>query len=353
MRNHRLQTVCILALAIVVSPAAAQHEDEEDDWEKRDRLYLERIQEKQNPENRRLTLEEREEFRQRFLENAAGLIKDRNYRFAAGERYKVMTDDPRLRPQQAVELLESFHEFFESFWDGRLQLAEYNEVSPVFLFYSFYKFNKIVSGEERFGDFRPSGHYRSYLDMITLHSDGMPPQDLPGTLLHEAAHQLVAMRLNGGRSFNAPWLSEGLASYFEFTYRNADGAWLAGEVGGMHLFMVRGAPRKRSGTVRKRIRDFNRKVKKQEGWSLDDITGITSRQQFYGTGVLDRYIVSWLLVHFLLHGEGGKYSPALFEYMKLDLQGRSGPDVLYDLLELTPMELQEKLVEYAENLKPR
>ena len=87
-----------------------------------------------------------EEARNAFLEVADKLIRDRDYRAANSERYRVQTDDPRINPKAVAQLLEQFRGFFEQSWAGRAELRPYVEQSRVFLFYSFFKYNQLHIG---------------------------------------------------------------------------------------------------------------------------------------------------------------------------------------------------------------
>ena len=44
-------------------------------------------------------------------------------------------------------------------------------------------------------------------------------------LVHEAAHQLVNHRLLAAQTSVPPWLSEGVASYFGYTYLDGKGSF--------------------------------------------------------------------------------------------------------------------------------
>ena len=48
-----------------------------------------------------------------------------------------------------------------------------------------------------------------------------------------------------------------------------------------------------------------------------------------------------MVVHFLLHGEDGRYADGLVRYIQAEVEGRAGPEVMYEALGTTAGELQE------------
>ena len=102
----------------------------------------------------------------------------------------------RLLVDETGQLLESFHVFFQEFWADRLELsAAQEEVSRVFLFRSFYKYNQLLQGDFRRVQIRPKGHYLRAFDVVVAHTGADLPRQLPDALLHEAAHQLIERRI--------------------------------------------------------------------------------------------------------------------------------------------------------------
>ena len=198
------ESLIALRLPAALAPAGAQaHEEEQTrDHEEQDRLYLDRNGD-----------EPRAGCIARGLSGTGGrLIRDRNYRATRQRALPGSSDDPRLDTKAAAELLE-FRDYFERFWRP-LQLAAYDEQSRVYLFYSFHKFNQMLAGDFRYRS-APQGALRRLIDVITLHTDAGGPDGLANALVHEAAHQLIDQRLFGVEQVRpAPWISEGLASYF-------------------------------------------------------------------------------------------------------------------------------------------
>jgi hypothetical protein len=346
----------LVAMALAVAgptPALAQYDEDDQtrDHEDVDGSYLERYrqQEEETPEANA------EEDVEAFLARAERLIRDRNYRSASSERYRVQTDDPRLDTRAAVALLDAFRDYFDAFWRGRMELAPYDEQSRVFLFYSFHKFNQAIEGDFRYRTYRPTGHYRSLFDAITLHTDADGPGNLENALIHEAAHQLTDQRLYAGEFAPSRWVSEGLAQYFGYTRADESGSFRRGEVGGKSAKLLRGV-RGSSSELRGKLRSARTTFKKagsEAGTLVDRVISIRDPERFYGEEAPLNYGVSWLLVHFLLEGEEGARVDGFVRYLELEKQGRGGSDAFYREIGLGPEELGSALSAHLKRLDVR
>ena len=156
MKRLRLLIALSLVSAWLAGPALAQYEEDEqtDDHSRQDQRYLERYQKKETePAVTPDPTQDRAKAEAEFLAFVDGLIRDRNYRAANSDRYRVQTDDPRVNPKAAAAVLERFRDFFDSFWSRRVEMKPYEKRSRVFLFYSFHKYNQLLGG-----DFSGSDH---------------------------------------------------------------------------------------------------------------------------------------------------------------------------------------------------
>jgi hypothetical protein len=341
---------CIALFCLLLAASAGaqyQVEDQTQDHEEIDSRYYERYDGEPQKDT---SLED-------FLERADELIRDRHYRSASGEHYRVQSDDPRLNAKAAVGLLESFRAHFVSLWSGRVPMADYDQVSRLFLFYSFHKFNQTLAEDFRFNSLRPKGHYGSLFDVITMHTDSGCAEDLANTLVHEAAHQLVDQRLFGVENVRpVPWLSEGLASYFGYTLQDATGSFRAGEVGGKQAQLLKDV-RSRSGSEIKAVIRAGKqafKESKQEGESLvEELVSSENPSSFYGPRVRLNYAASWILVHYLLHGDDGIHAEPFIAYLQLAGRGSVEPQRLFELLGMSPGELDAALERHLNGLKQR
>ncbi|MCP3981294.1 MAG: DUF1570 domain-containing protein [bacterium] len=359
MRRVLSASTCAVLLSLGALPVFAQYDEDDTmrDHERQDARYYERYRDDDGKKDEAVdpTTAEIEE----FLALADEAIRDRNYRADSSDLYRVQSDDPRFDTQAAVALLGAFRGYFETFWTDRTQLAPYEDRSRVFLFYSFYKFNKLLTGDWKFRQMRPQGHYREAFDVITLHTDAGDPAFMAGALVHEAAHQLVARRIftEGGRP--SIWLSEGLASYFGYTLLDATGTFRTGEVGSQSAILYRGVKVKpsRSSQMPKRlirlVRDSLANDEEGDRGLLETLVGQTSADEFYGSRAPLNYGASWLLVHYLFHGDDGAHAEDFVRYLELEAGGGGGPDVFFRETGLSRATLDRDLAGYAKQLKVR
>ncbi len=311
MLSRKVALILIVLLAVLASlpSTSAQSDPQTDDWSRQDRLYQERMK-RQQKEAEEPPLSQ-EEFRQAYIEKANRLIHDRNYQVKKSEHYMVRTDDPRLDLSACTALLEHNLQYFLGFWKDRADPTQMKERSEVYLFYSYYKYNKVLTGEARFGTFRPAGHYRRGLDVITLHSDGSPLSELAGSLVHEATHQLAEKTLFPDEPPRPVWLDEGLASWFQFSGLKA--------MGGAPASLVKTGKVPRSTAARRMLRELRSALRnRKEPFSILSLLELQDPRDFYGGPVGLHYAASWALVDYLLTGENGRYRDFV-------LDGGTGP----------------------------
>ena len=313
----------VLALAAVVLPVAAQDKDDEEleEQRRRDEKYLER---RNAPPDAAAPADAAAAARQ-FVERADRLIRDKNYRSAEGPRYRIQTDDPRLDLAAVGGLLDAFAGFFDGVWPVESAPAAPAEPARVFLFYSFHKYNQLLQGDFSRELVRPVGHYGSALDALVIHTDAEGGEGLPQTLVHEAAHQLVHRRFYPGEARASTWADEGLATYFGNTFMDSERKFHAGVVGGKRIALLRGAREEGRTDARARLARVRQALERSREGGPSAAALLVSADEpaeFYGEGVLERYDLSWVLVHYLLHGDGGRHAEGFRRFLALDAAGR-------------------------------
>lgn len=348
----------VLMIVLLAPLALAQTENEEDDWAEQDRRYQQRLQQQREaqaapppPPGTDIDPEVRQQMIDEFVAMANDLIKDRNYSSRSSDAYLLKTDDPRVDLGATLELLDSFRAWFVSFWDGRTELLPYEGPGRMYLFYSFFKYNKLLTGDARLSDFRPPGHYRGNLDAVVLYTDGAPAGDLPDILVHEAAHQLVENMVFGPDGAQpSPWIAEGLGTYFGHTLRDKRGAFVTGKVGGKGVEIVRGGGTK-DGSAKARLKEAKKAMSGDTSWTAHDVIEIRDPQSFYSEGANARYGISWVLVHYLFHGNGGAYADPFVRYLAIEAKGEGGPERFYETLGVDAATLDEEFERYFGKFK--
>ena len=63
--------------------------------------------------------------------------------------------------------------------------------------------------------------------------------------------------------------------------------------------------------------------------------------------------MSWVLVHYLLHGEEGRLAQPFTRYLIRAAAGDGGPLALLAEIDIEPEELQGALEQHAKRIKPR
>ena len=289
-----------------------------------------------------------------FKARAVELVSDRNYDSKASAHYIVRTDDPRLDVVKVSAFLESVWGHFEEVFAPTGALAQQKEPVEVYLFFSRYKYDRFDEELKGIGSAGVAGHYRSDLDVLGVHTEAVGADGLPGVLSHEAAHHLVTWRLYGAdHAAMARWVSEGLGMYVGFTRMDAKGRFFAGEIGAQQAALFRKLPAGKSSSPRQTLEAFRKLMKSAEPGFIEDLVREEMQDAFFVEETAARYTAAWLLVHYLLHGDGGARAASFRAFMALDAQGKGSAEELYRALGMTPAELEKGFVAWVSSLKAR
>ena len=166
---------------------------------------------------------------------------------------------------------------------------------------------------------------------------------------------MIDQSIYSGDFFPSLWVSEGLASYFGLTYRDATGSFRAGAVGGKSIELLKDVKGggKESRAVLQNAKSAFKSPRGKDGSLVDSVLGVEDPGRFYGENAAMYYSVSWLVVHYLLHGENGSLAGRFMRYLQLESRGEGGADALYAVLELGPAELNAATAKYLRGLKSR
>jgi hypothetical protein len=347
----------LVLLATGSIPSLAQYVDDEemDDHRRQDEEYYKRYMQKDEEPPPPAGADDAA-LAEAFLAKADELIRDKNHRSRSGERYKIQTDDPRVDLQAVETLLESFRDYFDASWADRAPGKSYDGQGRFFLFYSYHKYNQLLGADWSRQWVRPKGHYGSVVDAVVVHTDSDRAGGLPNTLVHESAHQLVDQVVYGGEFRPSLWVAEGLASYYENTFMDAEGQFEDGVIGGKQISAIRGEKARAVSETKTRIRDSRRALDaaaREEEPLLLSVISANDPSEFYGRNTMGNYDLAWLLVHFLLHGDNGSHADSFVRYLQLEAENRGGVEVFLNQIGMTPAELDAAVQRHTKSLKVR
>ncbi|MEM6394318.1 MAG: DUF1570 domain-containing protein [Planctomycetota bacterium] len=148
--------------------------------------------------------------------------------------------------------------------------------------------------------------YRGSESGLATFTDDVPMDFTLETLQHEGFHQFAFSHIGTDLPL---WVNEGLAVYFE------------------QAIMVRGKLKLGVAEPR-RIQIMRDAINNNQAMRFNDLINITSQQ--WHSNMLSghphgrlQYTQSWSVVHFLIHGDNGKYRRAFQRYLSLISNGRT------------------------------
>ncbi len=162
------------------------------------------------------------------------------------------------------------------------------------------------------------------VNYIVLSAEGNETENYT-TIFHEYTHFLTDNSL--GRAKIPPWLNEGIAEYYERFSIEDDRKVTLGGLNQSHLLLLRGA-------------QF---IPFETFFATDYYTlhrqSKESAQHFYAQ--------SWLLLHYLLQGNGGAHRPQFDKFVDSLMQGTNARDAFRQTFQMDLAALETDLKKYA------
>lgn len=179
-----------------------------------------------------------------------------------------------------------------------------------------------------------------------------PVRALIETFYHEGTHQAMALQLdlpNKGNmaKYRSAWIGEGIANYLETMEVTADAK-------GKRKFTF-GFPhayegwRAANGHLMGAYWAANKTPGQDPFIPLKTFT--TNDYQAYLSRGADAYCQALGLAHYLVHGEGGKYKPVFYEYVKQHYTLGGSNQLLWEMCGVTEAELEAGYTEWCKKLK--
>ena len=201
-----------------------------------------------------------------------------------------------LNRRRTMEAAARITRMFEEFTRRSKKFGRPQKRLPFYLFNSLATYHVAGGQEGSIGCFSPK------LGLMAV-SAGRPSAALWATMQHEAFHQFCYTVITPSMP---TWANEGLAEYFERAIWTGDG-YVPGII------------------PEKDLRDVRSYMNAKQLLLIDKLVRLTRKQ--WDEQIADEpeaahrnYIQSWSLIHFLIHGEDGKYVKTLDGFLT-DLHG--------------------------------
>ena len=239
------------------------------------------------------------------------------------------------------------HRRFREEFAGPLGLRVVDKVLPVVILNSRESYDEYCKA--RYGHKMPSqitGMYEYSRKRIVMYHDAWAPYEV---IFHEGTHELVHHFTTAqNRDDLSYWFQEGLGTYFEGFRRMNGGIVLDPESNRNRLPAVRQAIK--SGEFVPVSALLKMTIKSFWDWfdgHQDSDTRAKLAQLYYAE--------SWALVHFMMHGEDGRYRQTFLRFFKLELKGHGTIEAFERSLQATTgqdlAEFQKKFIDYVQGLK--
>jgi len=245
--------------------------------------------------------DERLELLEGFAGLAEGHLSAKNKRRFDSPRFIVFTDAPGEEVGQVVagNLEATFfvlNEILKSKIDP--QPEPYKIIA--FMYASVDSFNGLKNDvrahEWSAGFYNPAG-------LLAFHMNMPSNESLLGTMLHEATHAFIDRYVSRPGVVFPRWLGEGFAEYIgNSSIRKKQ--LIPGKTRRVQLYRSPWAIEMGRSQILFTIQEVRAAMRKGEALTLREIVE-ADRERFYGERRRMFYAMSWLLVHFLRHGEEG------------------------------------------------
>lgn len=263
--------------------------------------------------------------RRAYVNEAARLMGIRLRRREIG-RLIVHTD---VLPPEEVEMLgrviESAVQAHQRFWSERVELRP---LSKEILIYAFARqsdhdrLHRLWAGSDSPRS-STQGEYIPSSRILSLPCEAMGGHLPVPYLIHEAIHMLNYERVYADGTITSRWFEEGLASYFGFSRVDARLRIKEGTIDRSSLLNLE--DHRIQFDPRTEIREHRHRLEQQGPLALRTLIGAAASDDLWASDRSSRaYGSSWSLVHFLLHGEKGKYRQAFMDYAVLEANGQGG-----------------------------
>lgn len=279
---------------------------------------------------------------QQCAERAARSLDESRMRKATTPRFIVYSDAPDERVAEiAAGNLEATFNILDTLLGQRLapQAEPFRIVCFVYASESgFDRLRQSLIGREwAVGFYYPVG-------LLAFHMELPSNEALVSTLLHEATHAYLDRYVARPGVVLPVWFHEGLAEYVGNS-EVKKGELIPGKVRRFDIYRGPWGSRQWFSGPRVELDEIKSAVKRGERPGLADVIG-ASGETFYGENPRSFYMMAWLIVHFLRHGEESWASerfPALALYLAEGFDAEAALREVYG----DPSELARRFQDYV------
>ncbi|HEV8701483.1 MAG TPA: hypothetical protein VGV60_09465 [Candidatus Polarisedimenticolia bacterium] len=290
--------------------------------------------------------------RQSYVNEAARQMGMRQVRKEIGQllvHTDVLDDREIDRLGQVVEAAVRAH---EAFWSPLVPLRPFNQQVLVFAWArqgDHDRLHRLWAPGRKPEIWSYAGEYIPASRILSVPCEAMRGHLPIPILIHEAIHMLNYERTYQAGVRPSKWFEEGLATYFGYS-----------QIGGQ-LSIEPGSIR-RSGTIvagdvmlqfdpRSPLNDYLKRIRDEGAIPLRPLLTARAGDPFWSGGRGDlAYNASWTLVHFLLHGDKGRYKAPFLEYARAEAAGEGGIETFAGLFGRDFAALETAWHRYEESL---
>lgn len=245
----------------------------------------------------------------------------------------------------ARRVLNSLRDTYQNTFGDILDEGRIDRVAYLFLLPSMNAYRDFYPDARSTGSIQTAGHYEG--GIIAIHPDVADVGNHERTLVHEAVHHYNNILLGINGNLTLTWLDEGLATYFGLSRIDSEGTVHPGEFPGNSV-RIRMDPQSRNrlllntGSPEGRIYLLQRDL---HGGMKIDLEKFLSRhgEDFYTGNILTNYSIAWMLVHYLMHADGGAHRGAFLTFIDEAREAEVPASRLAELAGMSLGELQDKL----------
>jgi TonB family protein len=288
------------------------------------------------------------EQQRRYLETIAGhaeaLLDPARRREARSSNFVVVTDHPSESAAQTVlQNLEAASWHVYEMLKGKIEPQAVQGPVRAYFFSSRPQYQALVDKvkglPESAGFYAPPG-------LIAFHGEMPSNDDLIDVMIHEASHAFVDRHVIRPGVVPPRWLSEGLAEYYGSS-RVKKGKLVLGTYRRSSIYRVPWDVFLGRSWTQMNITEVKRRIRRGEALQLEELLG-ADRATFYSEKIHLFYTQSWMLVHFLIHGEEGWAEEEFPRFLLYVAEGFRPDLALRQTYGVGPEELEARYRRYCE-----